>query len=93
MTIKHITSVVVFYFIFDLIFFILSKRNSKILLPFRKIPKKWRGKYFYKWLVLFPLLVICSIIIVFFQLNYISFGLLIGFTLSLCDTAFKENVS
>jgi len=93
LSIKDIVSIIIFYFIFDISFIILAKRDSKILLPLKKIPDKWKSNYFYKWLVLIPLLVMCSSLVVLFQLNYIVFGLLVGFTLSLCDTAFKKNIS
>lgn len=90
MSIKHIISIFIFHIIFDIIFFQLRKSNSKIFLLFNIIPEKWKGRYIYKWLVLFPLLVVCSIITVFLRLNYVVFGFMIGFILSLCDIAFKK---
>lgn len=89
MSIKNIFSILIFNIIFDIIFTQLSKRKPQLFSIFDKIPKKWKGKYIYKWLALLPLLVISAIVAVFLELNYIASGIMVGFSLSLCDIAFK----
>lgn len=89
MSIKNIFSILIFNIIFDIIFTQLRKTKPQLFLLLEKIPKKWKGKYIYKWLALLPLLVIGAIIAVFLELNYIASGIMVGFILSLCDTAFK----
>lgn len=90
MLIKEIFSILIFNIVFDIIFTQLSKIKPQLFLIFEKIPKKWKEKYIYKWLVLLPLLVICATIMVFLQLNYIASGIIVGFVLSLCDIAFRQ---
>lgn len=93
MLIKDIISIIVFRGIFDIVFSKLVKIKPQLFSPLYKVTKKWRGKQIYKWIAFFIILIPSAIISVYFNLNYITDGIIVGLILTICDIAFREQKS
>lgn len=90
LSIKNIIILFIITAVFDFLFLQLNKFNPKMFSIFHKIPQKWKGKWLIKWFVLIILLLIIAFIAVYFRLSDLTGYIIAGFTISLCDFAFKK---
>lgn len=91
MLIRGIISVAVFCCIFDIILSQLTKSKPEFFSPLYKVTNKWRGKRLYKWIAFIIVLIPWVIKSVYFDLNHIMDGIIVGFILTLCDIAFRDS--
>lgn len=68
----------------------LYKANKKLFSFTNKIPEKWKGQMLVKWIVLFFLMIIMSILVVIVGLNDTISKVIIGFIISLTDFVFGK---
>ena len=69
---------------------VLHRSNPKIFAFIHKIPEGWKGKYLIKWIVLFLLMIVISILVVIAGLNNTLGTIIIGFFISFTDFIFDK---
>ncbi|MBU5427592.1 hypothetical protein KQI41_14480 [Tissierella pigra] len=87
---KLIITIAVSTIIFGRIFTYLRKVKPQLFLLFEKIPRKWKEKYIYRWLVLLPIFLLSSIIFTLSNAGDIVGGTILGCIISLADIAFTK---
>ena len=87
---KGIIILLISTLLFDILFILLNKSNPQIFSVFNKIPQKWKGKWYIKWIFVVLLLFNLTAIQVFTGLNDLIGYMIAGFILSLCDLIFKK---
>ena len=90
MFIKGIVILIICRAAFDLLFVLLNKIIPKILSPLQNIPEKWKGSWIIKRIAIFISILICTIFFSYFELSYIISYIIIGFSISLLELAFKK---
>ena len=89
MSINLIFTVLAFSIIFDLAFTMMAERSLKFKDALTVVPDKMKGKFFYKWLISLPFIVLIGFISLLLGANQWLFGILIGFGIALFDVLFR----
>lgn len=78
--------------IFEIIFYGLNKSILMLFVPIQKIISKIRKKELLKK-ALFPIIIgVCVFIKSYFKLNYLAFGVVIGFFITFINMLFSEEM-
>ena len=89
-TLKTILIVFASSTIFTLILSQLHKISPKTFSLIKRVPEKWKGKWFIRWGVLLFLIVVISIIVVVGGFNDTVGSIIVGFFISLTDFIFRK---
>lgn len=92
MYIRGIIILLISSLIFDLIFIQLNKSNPQIFSLFHKIPEKWKGKWYIRWMVILALVILLTTIQVYGGINENIAYMITGFILSLSNFVFKKSI-
>ena len=76
--------------VFSLLLNRLKQYDLKILSFVNKIPSKWKGKWYIRWLFIILLLMITAPIVVYGGLSDMAGYIIAGFILSISDFAFRK---
>lgn len=76
--------------VFTVLLNMLNRYKPKVFSFINKIPEGWKGKIFIKWIFLFLLMVIVSVIVVIGGLNDRLGTIIIGFCISFTDFIFDK---
>lgn len=85
------TTLIIFRGMFDVVFWAFSKYKPQLFIPLQNITTRYRNKFIYKCSIYLTLTIICALISFYLDISLIPSAMILAFSWSLTDTAFKES--